>query len=75
MLNTTGRHTSVHGLRHHFDHEHLAPHLAAVSAPFHVLAQHLLDVLPDDPELTEALRKLWEAKNSAVLLAAVQDKG
>lgn len=70
MLEVTGRHPSVQHFAHHFDHDHLPPHLAAVSAPFHELAQGLVDRLPDNPELSSALRSLWDAKNSAVLVAA-----
>jgi hypothetical protein len=70
MLDVTGRHQAVQHFAHHFDHDHLPPHLAAVSAPFHDMAQHLVDQLPDNPELSSALRSLWDAKNSAVLVAA-----
>lgn len=70
MLEVTGRHPSVVHFAHHFDHDHLPPHLAAVSAPFHDMAQHVVDQLPDNPELSSALRSLWDAKNSAVLVAA-----
>ncbi|WP_435601804.1 hypothetical protein [Streptomyces sp. YPW6] len=42
-----------------------------MSKPFHDLAETILDRLPDDPELSAALRKLREAKDCAVLLAAV----
>jgi hypothetical protein len=69
MLIVKGRHPSVQHFKHHFDFDHLSPGLQPVSRPFHELAQRLVDALPDDPELTVALRKLWEAKNSAVLVA------
>jgi hypothetical protein len=69
MLEVTGRHPSVVHFAHHFDHDHLPPNLASVSSPFHDLAQDLVDRLPDDPELSSALRKLWDAKNSAVMVA------
>jgi hypothetical protein len=35
------------------------------------LARILVDILPDDPELTTALRKLRESKDCAVFLAAI----
>lgn len=70
MLDVAGRHQAVQHFAHHFDHDHLPPHLAAVSKPFHDMAQHLVDQLPDNPELSSALRSLWDAKNSAVLVAA-----
>jgi hypothetical protein len=70
MLDVTGRHPAVQHFAHHFDHDHLPPHLAAVSAPFHEMAQHVIDQLPDNPELSSALRSLWDAKNSTVFVAA-----
>jgi hypothetical protein len=70
MLDVAGRHQAVQHFAHHFDHDHLPPHLAAVSAPFHDMAQDLIDRLPDNPELSSALRSMWDAKNSAVLIAA-----
>lgn len=65
-----GRHPSVSRLRRLFEFDHLPEHLQSVSSLFAGLAVQLLGVLPDQPELTEALRKLWEAKNLAVLAAA-----
>lgn len=65
------RHSSVTGILRFMDFEHLSnPELRAVSAGFAHLAAQLLDTLPDDPELSVALRKLREAK-AAVGLAAV----
>lgn len=49
-----------------FAHDHLPPHLAAVSAPFGELADHLVATLPRNPERTVALRKLLEGKDAAV---------
>jgi hypothetical protein len=49
-----------------FKYDHLPPHLAEVSKPFSVCAQHLVDTLPDNPERTTALRKLLESKDCAV---------
>ena len=49
-----------------FEHAHLKPELAAVSAPFHRLATQLVETLPRNPERTVALRKLLEAKDCAV---------
>lgn len=69
MINVDGRHPGVQHFRHHFDYDHLPTHLQTVSRQFHDLAEHLVDQLPDSPELAEALRKLWESKNSAVLVA------
>ena len=52
-----------------FRYHHLPEHLRAVSEPFGVLAQHIVDKLPSNPERTSALRKLLEAKDCAVRAA------
>ena len=44
----------------------LPAHLAAVSAPFALLAEQIVSTLPRNPERTVALRKLLEAKDAAV---------
>jgi len=49
-----------------FSYDHLPPHLAEVSAPFHDIAQMIVTTLPQNPERTVALRKLLEAKDCAV---------
>ena len=49
-----------------FAYEHLPPHLQAVSKPFGLLAQQVVETLPGNPERTTALRKLLEAKDCAV---------
>jgi len=49
-----------------FAYEHLPSHLQEVSARFGKLAQVLAAELPKNPESTEALRKLLEAKDCAV---------
>ena len=49
-----------------FAYEHLPEHLQAVSKPFGVLAQDIVDRLPMNPERTVALRKLLESKDCAV---------
>lgn len=49
-----------------FTYAHLPPHLQAVSVPFAKLADDLVRSLPDNPERSEALRKLLEAKDCAV---------
>ncbi|MDF2968379.1 MAG: hypothetical protein K0Q93_2157 [Nocardioidaceae bacterium] len=74
MLNTRGHHPSVSHFAHLFDHDHLPPHLAAVSRLFHDLAQRLLDVLSDGPELVAGLRKLVEAKDCAVRQLLVDEQ-
>lgn len=49
-----------------FAYEHLPEHLQTVSKPFGDLAAQLVGMLPRNPERTVALRKLLEAKDSAV---------
>lgn len=49
-----------------FAYGHLPPRLQAVSEPFGVLAQQIIDTLPRNPERTVALRKLLESKDAAV---------
>lgn len=59
-------HPATAHLLQFFSYDHLPPHLAEVSRPFHVLAHHLADQIAANPELTAALRKLLEAKDCAV---------
>jgi len=49
-----------------FAYEHLPAHLQIISKPFGELANHLATTLPNNPELTVAIRKLLEAKDCAV---------
>ncbi|MET7412527.1 hypothetical protein [Streptomyces rubiginosohelvolus] len=70
-MDTTGRHPSTAQAVRGFAYDHLPADLLEVSKPFHDLAEALLGRLPDDPELSAALRKLREAKDCAVLLAAL----
>lgn len=49
-----------------FEYEHLPAHLQVVSAPFGLLANDIVHLLPRNPERTVALRKLLEAKDCAV---------
>jgi hypothetical protein len=55
-----------HYLQQFFAFDHLPKNLAEVSRPFSLLAEDILLNLPDNQERTEALRKLLEAKDSAV---------
>lgn len=70
MEATLGRHVSTVQACRGFAYKHLPMELQEVSEPFHDLAVTLLALLPDDPELIACLRKLREAKDCAVLLAA-----
>ncbi|MFF2650613.1 hypothetical protein [Streptomyces sp. NPDC058045] len=65
----TERHPSTTHVLRYFAYDHLPPHLAEVSAPFHGLAHELVAGLPDGPELTAGLRKLLEAKDCMVRAA------
>lgn len=56
-----------------FAFEHLPPHLREVSEPFGKMAQHIVETLPRNPERTEALRKLLEAKDAAVRARLFKD--
>lgn len=70
---TLGRHVSTVQACRGFAYPHLPdPQLQQVSRVFHDAASQLLQLLPDDPELTACLRKLREAKDCAVLLAATE---
>ena len=53
-----------------FGYAHLPENLQEVSRTFHDLACELVEILPDSPETTLAIRKVWEAKNLAVFTAA-----
>lgn len=72
-MDTTGRHPSTTQAVRGLAYEHLPAHLQEVSRPFHDLVAGLLRQLPDDPELTAAIRKVREAKDCCVLLAATLD--
>lgn len=56
-----------------FAYDHLPHHLKAVSEPFCLLAHHLIDELPSNPERSVALRKLLEAKDAAVRTVILKD--
>lgn len=67
----TGRHPSVAHFEGMFRYDHLATdRLAAVSQRSAALAEEMVALLPDGPELTAGLRALWEAKNCFVVQAA-----
>lgn len=68
-MDTSDRHPSTTAITQHFAFEHLSPHLRGVSQLCHDLAEHMVDALPDSPELTVGLRKLLEAKDCFVRAA------
>ena len=49
-----------------FTFKHLPEGLQAVSEPFSIMADMIVDNVPRNPERTVALRKLLEAKDCAV---------
>lgn len=64
------RHDGVRQWATRFETGHLPDGLPKKVMPlFADTAQALVDLLPDGPMLTEALRDLWHAKNTAVLHA------
>lgn len=65
-------HPSTAEILRYFEYDHLPPHLADISMPFHDLAHHLANRL-EGPELTAGLRKLLEAKDCAVRAALPKD--
>jgi len=56
-----------------FVFDHLPEALKAISQPFSVLAQKIVQDLPRNPERTAALRKLLEAKDCAVRTLIYKD--
>jgi hypothetical protein len=49
-----------------FEYQHLPAHLQEHSKAFWALAHHVCNTIPESPERTNCLRKLLEAKDSAV---------
>lgn len=69
VMDASDRHPGTAHIARYFDYAHLPEHLQAVSKPCHDLAEQMLQVLSDGPELTVALRKLLEAKDAFVRAA------
>lgn len=59
------KHPAVEHVLQFFAHAHLPRHLQDIAAPFQTLALVVAEG-PQNPETTEALRKLLEAKDCAV---------
>jgi hypothetical protein len=57
---------AVDPILHFFHYAHLPPKLRETSRSFFILAAHMINTLPRNPERTVALRKLLEAKDAAV---------
>lgn len=69
LRNLEGRHPGTTGIARYFAYDHLPPHLQEVSKPCGDLAEQMIGILPDGPELTAGLRKLLEAKDCLVRAA------
>lgn len=69
MEHLEGRHPGTVHVARYFEYAHLPAHLQAVSLPFGDLAEQMIAMLPDGPELTAGLRKLLEAKDCCVRAA------
>jgi hypothetical protein len=54
-------------LRTHFAYDHLPGELQLVSRIFAEAAQQVIELVAPGPDRTVAVRKLWEAKNCAVI--------
>ena len=63
----------THYLLQFFACEHLPDVLQAISRPFREQAAWMVDTLPDNPERTEAMRNLLEAKACAVRAALYKE--
>ena len=63
----------MHYLLQFFAYNHLPAYLQQVSEPFAALARVVDGGLPDNPEKTTCLRKLLEAKDSAVRARLFKD--
>jgi hypothetical protein len=68
----SNRHPSVQaGIDRLIVNPKLPPDIQEMSQWYLDLGTKLLDRLPDDTNLTDALRKLWESKNCVVYLAVI----
>ncbi len=61
-VNTEGRHPATQQIARWFDFNPQPEDLAVPQRACAVLAQEMVDGLPDGPELTAGLRKLLEAR-------------
>jgi hypothetical protein len=69
------RHPSTRNFAKMFKTGHLTSEdLKGISEQVAVCAQAMVDMLPDGPELSAGLRKLWEAKNDLVMAAVLDGR-
>ena len=73
MMDLEGRHPATVSIARFFDYDHLPERLKPVSATCALLADRMIEMLPDGPELTTGLRKLLEAKDFFVRAALPPD--
>jgi hypothetical protein len=72
---TRGRHPGVRDALQWLTFSHLPEALQNYSRPFYQTAAELVTIIEDSPELTTALNKLIEAKDSAVRAGIKTDTG
>ena len=73
-MGLTERHPSIQAVIRRLEPDSNLPDTAReISGQFYEMALWLADKLPDDPDLADGLRKLWEAKNCVVYLAVISD--
>jgi len=68
-MDLSARHPGTQQIARYFAYAHLPHDLRVVSMPCAELAEAMISVLPDGPELTAGLRKLLEAKDCFVRAA------
>jgi len=69
MMGLESRHPAIRQIARYFTYDHLPEPLQSISAPCAQLAEDMIELLPDGPELTTGLRKLLEAKDCFVRAA------
>lgn len=74
-MDTNDRHPSIQHVAQFFSVGHLPGDLQAISQECHDLAERMIAVLPDGPELVVGLRKLLEAKDAFVRTAVATREG
>jgi len=74
-LRVDGRHPSTQHFARMFEWEHLSPDLQPMVIAISGLAQGLIDLLGDGPELSAGLRKFVEAKDCFVRQAIIDTRG
>ena len=65
-INAEGRHSATQHLIQFFESAHLREDLKPIAEACIALAEQMLKLLPDSPELTAGLRLLLQAKDSFV---------